>query len=101
MIPGLIDSEFACGGSEKAAQKHGEAGWGSQIGLQWNQQHEPVGPGSHRTLNPAHPMDSRFIALGASRFRRDRLRHGRHVGVWAPVIACKNKVANDNLALAA
>jgi len=35
------------------------------------------------------------------RFRRDRLQHGRHVGVWAPVIACKTKVANDNLALAA
>jgi hypothetical protein len=39
--------------------------------------------------------------MGASRFRRDRLRLRRHVGVWAPVIACKTKVANDNLALAA
>jgi hypothetical protein len=39
--------------------------------------------------------------MGASRFRRDRLRQRRHVRVWAPVIACKNKVANDNLALAA
>jgi hypothetical protein len=25
----------------------------------------------------------------------------RHAGVWAPIIACKTKVANDNLALAA
>ena len=25
----------------------------------------------------------------------------RHAGVWAPVIACKTKVATDNLALAA
>jgi len=39
--------------------------------------------------------------MGASRFRRDRLRLRRHVGVWAPVIARKTKVANDNLALAA
>ena len=25
----------------------------------------------------------------------------RHAGAWAPVIACKTKVANNNLALAA
>ena len=28
--------------------------------------------------------------MGASRFRRDRLRYERHAGVWTPVIAHKN-----------
>jgi hypothetical protein len=50
----------------------------------------------------AGDLDAHFpLPVGASRFRRDRLRLRRHVRVWAPVIACKNKVANDNLALAA
>ena len=55
--------------------------------------------GSHLEALWDHPIESR--QMGASRFRRDRLRLRRHVGVWAPVIARKTKVANDNLALAA
>ena len=66
-------------------------------------------PGSHLAALKIHPMSADLpdsgVALnpemGASRFRRDRLRLRRHVGVWAPVIARKTKVANNNLALAA
>ena len=56
-------------------------------------------PGSHPSA--FRSSEGLPLKVGASRFRRDRLRLRRHVRVWAPVIACKTKVANDNLALAA
>jgi len=81
----------------RTIQRHGQRIWNrARIELQ----HEPIGP----MLAPAgrlHSSNGSLQTMGASRFRRDRLRQGRHVGVWAPAIACKTKVANDNLALAA
>jgi len=51
-------------------------------------------PGSRRQVfvggvevpgSPTTGLRRRGGNMGASRFRRDRLRHRRHVGVWAPV----------------
>ncbi len=50
--------------------------------------HEPVG------LVRAPSYGGVTVSTGSLAVRR-------HAGVWAPVIACKTKVANDNLALAA
>jgi hypothetical protein len=77
------------------------------------QQHEPVGPARTPPRLPANPTlryarsghpASSVCALGQKggvTVSTGSLAARRHAGVWAPIIACKTKVANDNLALAA
>jgi hypothetical protein len=60
-------------------------------------QHEPVGPARTWSDAPEFPG----IKYGGVTVSTGSLAARRHAGVWAPIIACKTKVANDNLALAA
>ena len=78
------------GGDSRLAAKSG-------FSVEWNK-HEPVLP--VRTWAPCARAAVPNL-MGASRFRRDRLRPRRHVGGWASVIACKTKVADYSLPLAA
>src|ERR1035438_6433452 len=109
-------SSFVPGSTPTLPPYHHCAAVGIEIGVESIYAARASWPGSHPTGisgDRSSPLGwktgvpaERFWPLGwnnvgASRFRRDRLRLRRHVRVWAPVIACKTKVANDNLALAA